>query len=281
MASRKPKHGSRPPAAKPGRKASAPAPSPRPASRTKAEGRGPKRIVTHKPDGGGFATQSEAAYSRIREDILSGTLPPARKLLLEKLRDAYNFGSSPLREALSRLAADRLVTAQGQRGYWVASTTREEFDDITNMRLVLEPLALERSIANATLDWESRLVAVFHRLRRIEAMLDTDPGRLSGEWDRENRAFHLTLIDNCGSPWHMRFVAALSEQSERYRRQAVALRAVPKDVLQREHKAIFDAAIERDAARAAELLKTHIRNSASSLSHALFNTTPDSGVQLA
>ncbi|MGX1309323.1 GntR family carbon starvation induced transcriptional regulator [Amorphus suaedae] len=217
-----------------------------------------------------FATQSEAAHAMIREDILSGKFEPGRKLLLDHLRTTYGFGSSPLREALSRLAADRLVTAKGQKGYWVAAISPDEFNDITDMRLFLEPQALERSIERATLDWESGVVAAFHRLSRVEVTLDVNPMELSGEWERENRAFHLALIENCGSPWLLRFVMVLAEQSERYRRQAVARQAVPKETLLREHKAIFDAAIERNAGLASELLKVHIKNSGRSLARALF-----------
>lgn len=226
-------------------------------------------------DGDGFATQSEAAYAAIREDILSGDLNAGKKLMLGDMRAQYGFGSSPLREALSRLAADRLVTAKGQRGYWVADISAEEFADITNMRLFLEPEALGRSIANATLDWEGRVVAAFHRLSRVESALDTNPERISGEWERENHAFHLALIDNCGSAWLLRFVSALSEQSERYRRQGVARQAVPKDVLMREHKAIFDAALNRNRGLAIELLKVHIKNSAGGLSKAIFSRDLD------
>ncbi len=217
-----------------------------------------------------YATQSEAAFVALRNDILSASFSPGEKLLLDRLRERYGFGSSPLREALSRLAADRLVIGQGQRGYWVASTSAAEFHDITDIRLSLEPMALERSIANATLDWEARLAAAFHRLQRVELRLDTDPARLSGDWEKENRAFHLALIDNCGSAWLMHFVQALSEHSERYRRQAVALQAVPKERLQREHREIFEAALGRNGRLAAELLKVHIRNAAASLESVIF-----------
>lgn len=224
---------------------------------------------------GASTTQSEVAYSRIRQDILSGQYDPGSKLLFEKLRKHYSIGLSPLREALSRLAADRLVTTMGQRGYWVAAISQAEFDDITDIRLMLEPEALIRSIDNATLDWESQVVAAFHRLSRVESALDVDPERLSGEWEQENRAFHLALVDNCGSEWLLHFVAALSEQSERYRRQAVARQAVPKETLMREHKAILDAAIARNSGLASELLKVHIRNSADSLSKAIFDSEAD------
>jgi GntR family carbon starvation induced transcriptional regulator len=217
-----------------------------------------------------FATQSESVYSLIREDILAGKLAPGKKLLLEGLRTQYSVGSSPLREALSRLAGERLVTAQGQRGYWVAAISEAEFNDITDMRLLLEPEALRRSIVNATLEWEGRVAAAFHRLSRVETSLDVDPEGLSREWERENRAFHLALIDNCASASLLRFVTEISEISERYRRQAVALRAIPKETLMAEHKAIFDAAMDRNVGLATELLKAHLKNSARGLSNALF-----------
>jgi DNA-binding GntR family transcriptional regulator len=219
---------------------------------------------------GAFATQSEAALHLIREDILAGRLEPGKKLPLEGLRKQYGIGLSPLREALSRLTAERIVVARGQRGFWVAPISKAELDDITSMRLLLEPEALNRSIARATLDWESGVVAAFHRLSRIESALDHTPERLSGDWERENRAFHLALIGNCGSAWLLRFLATLSEQSERYRRQGVARQVVPKERLMREHKAIFDAAMDRNPGLAVELLKVHIKSAARSLSQALF-----------
>ncbi|MCK9916523.1 FCD domain-containing protein [Microbacteriaceae bacterium K1510] len=224
--------------------------------------------MRERPDA--YATQSESAYAAIREDILAGRLEPSQKLLLGKLCDQYGVGSSPLREALSRLAGERLVLAQGQRGYWVAPMSEVEFNDITDMRLLLEPEALRRSITHATLEWEGGVAAAFHRLSRIEAALDTDPKGLSRAWEIENRAFHLALIDNCGSPSLLRFVTSIAELSERYRRQSVSLRAVPKETLMLEHKAIFDAAMQRNAGLATELLKVHLKNSANAIAEALF-----------
>ncbi|HEX7249178.1 MAG TPA: GntR family transcriptional regulator, partial [Burkholderiales bacterium] len=111
------------------------------------------------PDGA-FSTQTEAAYWKIRDEIISGRLQPSEKLTLDRLRETYNFGASPLREALSRLAADNLVVAQGQKGFRVAPISKTEFEDIVDIRTFIEAEALRRSIANATLDWESDVVRV-------------------------------------------------------------------------------------------------------------------------
>ena len=217
-----------------------------------------------------FATRTEAAYARLREDILAGILKPGEKLRLERLRQSYSYGLSSLREALSKLSSERLVRTTGQRGYWVEQISREEFQDITRMRLVLEPQALEWSIGNATPEWEAKVEGAYRQLVEIEASLDKDRERLSRAWDEENRAFHRALIYNCGSDWMLRFVTMLIEQSERYRRQAVAQSAIAKEVLQSEHKAIHDAALARQGRLAAELLRVHISNSAQSLQKKLF-----------
>lgn len=218
----------------------------------------------------GFATQSEAAYFRLREDIITGALQPNEKLLIGPLRERYGFGTSPLREALSRLAADRFVIAKGQRGFRVVPISKEEYLDIIDMRLMLEPEALARSIRNATLKWEGDVAAAYHRLSRIESNLDRAPSAMSAEWERENQSFHYALIENCGSPWLLRFVQTLSEQAERYRRRGVAMQAVPKERLIKEHGAIFEAALERNATLAAELLKVHINSTAERLAEVLF-----------
>ncbi len=218
-----------------------------------------------------YATLSEAAYARLREDILGGRWKPGDKLRLDTLRQTYGYGLSSLREALSKLSSERLVRSTGQRGYWVETISREEFEDITNLRLLLEPEALERSVANATAEWEKEFAETFSELQAVEQTLDTNREKLSAEWERKNRAFHSASVKNCGSEWMLRFVKALIEQSERYRRQAVRMHAIPKEVLQSEHEAIFDAALARNGRLAAELLRVHIRNSATALAAAIFD----------
>lgn len=217
-----------------------------------------------------YATRTEAAYACLREEILEGALEPGEKLLLEKLRARYGFGASSLREALSKLSSERLVRMTGQRGYWVESISQAEHEDITDMRLFIEPEALLRSIDNENAEWAEAVTEAFTRLNRVEQHLHDQQGAANAEWEQENRAFHLALIGNCGSHWMLHFVAMLSEHSERYRRQAVARRAVPKEVLISEHRAIYDAAMNRQGRLAAELLRVHIANSAHSLAVTLF-----------
>ena len=65
-------------------------------------------------------SQIEAAYWRLRDDIIAGVLAPSEKLKIEHLRRTYGFGASALREALSRLVSEGLADTEAQRGYWVS-----------------------------------------------------------------------------------------------------------------------------------------------------------------
>jgi DNA-binding GntR family transcriptional regulator len=87
-------------------------------------------------------TLTDQAYERLREDIVHGAFHPGDKLRIEFLKQTYDVGATPLREALYRLSADGFVHVQGQRGFRVADMSLEELKDITNLRVVLEGMAL-------------------------------------------------------------------------------------------------------------------------------------------
>ena len=202
-------------------------------------------------------TLVDSVHRRLREDILSGALPPGSKLRVEVLKDRYAVGTSTLREALSLLVSDTLVTSEGQRGFRVAPTSVEDLRDITRMRKMLEAEAVRQAIELGDDQWEAGVVAAYHRLSRIEERLRQDPDGLGGEWEARNREFHEALIAACPSHWLRHFRGILYSQSERYRRLALTTRSESRDV-HAEHEAIYRAVLNRDADTAAALLGEHI-----------------------
>src|ERR1700752_3505598 len=150
---------------------------------------------------GGGATLTETLHERIRQDIILGALQPAAKLKLEKLSKNYGVSVNTLRESLSRLAADGLVVAEGQKGFAVLPVSMEDLREITEMRQLLECHALRQSIANADLDWEARLVGAYHKLSKVEALVEAEPDIYGDAWERYNQEFHEALIANCSSRW--------------------------------------------------------------------------------
>jgi DNA-binding GntR family transcriptional regulator len=203
-------------------------------------------------------TLVERAYLRMRRDIVCGNLTPGERLRVEHLKDHYQVGAGTLREALSLLVSDALVTAEGHRGFSVASISVEDLEDLTNTRLVLEVEALRQSIRLGDKRWEADLQAAYHRLTQTEER----PEGLDPEaFEERNKAFHQALIAAYRSPRTTYLLNLLYRHSERYRRlnlRLTAAHAAQRDV-HREHEEIFLAAINRREARAALALEAHVR----------------------
>lgn len=202
-------------------------------------------------------TLVEAAYHRLRRDIIEGIRPPGEKLRVEHLKDDYEVGAGTLREALLMLATDGLVIGQGQRGFRVAPISLSDFEDITRTRVLLECDALRQSIELGDDVWEASVVAAFHRLTRAEQKLADHTAPSLEEWEARNRGFHEALIAACPSRWIRHFQNILYQQSERYRRIALFRQTIARDI-HAEHQAIFEATIERDADTACAILAEHI-----------------------
>lgn len=210
----------------------------------------------------GGATLAEALQERLRQDIILGVLPPAAKLKLEKLSKAYGVSVNTLRETLSRLAADGLVVAEGQKGFAVLPVSDEDLRDITEMRQLLECHALKQSIAAADLDWEARVVGAHHKLAKLEERVESEPDAYGEQWELANQKFHEALISNCRSRWLRLYLRAMYDHSRRYRMLSLNTRPFPRSQSADEHHQIRDAAIERDAERASGLLADHILKAA-------------------
>jgi DNA-binding GntR family transcriptional regulator len=211
---------------------------------------------------GGAPTLTETLHERLRDDIILGVLPPAAKLKLEKLSQAYDVSVNTMRETLSRLAADGLVVAEGQKGFAVLPVSTEDLREITEMRQLLECHALKQSIAAADLDWEARVVGAHHKLSKVEALVEAEPKTYGIPWESANQEFHEALISNCRSRWLRLYLRAMYDQSRRYRMLSLKTKPFPRSQSADEHRKILDAAVKRDADRASRLLAEHILKAA-------------------
>jgi DNA-binding GntR family transcriptional regulator len=205
------------------------------------------------------ASLVEHAHKQIREDIIFGRLAPGEKLRIEDLRARYALGSTPVREALSRLSSTGLVEATSQRGFRVTPISEHDLDDVARMRIRLETDALRDSIAHGNERWEAEVAATHYTLSALERRGLSREHADFAAWEQRNRAFHEALISACQSPWTLRFRAMVYDQHERYRRisHASASPARARDGM-REHAAIKEAALKRDADKACALTEAHI-----------------------
>jgi DNA-binding GntR family transcriptional regulator len=193
----------------------------------------------------------------MRSDIISCVLKPGMKLRFEALRDMYAVSFSTLREGLSRLVAEGLVTAEDQRGFVVAPVSIEDLNDLTYVRVLVERECIGLAIKRGNDDWEADIIGAFHRMDRLQNRLGSNY-YLSEEWAKLHGDFHLSLVAACGSPNLLQIRAKLFERAHRYRRMSSQFRTKwrAKDV---EHKMIMDSIIARDTSKAQELIERHIR----------------------
>jgi GntR family transcriptional regulator, carbon starvation induced regulator len=205
-------------------------------------------------------TLADEAYARIHDDIIRGEFAPNDKLQPDALRERYNIGLSPVREALSRVALEGLAVAEGQRGFFVAPATRAELLDIADLRINFSVLSLERSIRHGGDEWENAVVTTYYQLNKLEQQSPREPRTFHDEWERRNRAFHQALESGCGSPWLLHFCDILYDQLERYRRRFVVYTDIDPTIAE-EHRQIMELALARDL-NVCKLLKQHFEHAA-------------------
>ncbi|MFT0171456.1 GntR family transcriptional regulator [Paraburkholderia mimosarum] len=206
---------------------------------------------------GNSAPLIDVALAQMKTAIIRCELAPGTRLKVDSLSKAYGLSSSPIREALNRLAQDGIVQATENRGFWVAPISVEDFRDISRLRVLLEQEALADSIEHGDEEWEVNVLTAFHRLSLVEKKLDSGPVALDDNWSERHRAFHMALLSATPSSLLRSMVASLFDRAERYRRYS-ALHRLEQRHKSNEHEALMKAAIARDKEKATRLLKKHI-----------------------
>jgi DNA-binding GntR family transcriptional regulator len=212
----------------------------------------------HVEEGTAPKTLSADVFGRLREDLLAGCFAPDAKLRLEDLRQIYEVGFSPLREALMLLAANGLVVVEHQKGFRAAPITLEDLNDVISARQKIEAIALRDALEHGDDNWEAAIVAAFHRLGKVTHINPTT-GVIDAEWARRHHAFHYALVAGARSRWIKRLWQTLYDQTDRYRR--IAASSIPEGRLQ-EHERLMKAALRRDTELLLDLSFRHVQRTA-------------------
>ena len=212
-------------------------------------------VVVDPEDGRNLAS---IVIERLRLDIVRCVFKPGEKLRIQALCERYGINASAIREALSRLVTEELVEAVDHRGYRASSVSRDDLIDLTQTRISIECLAMGQSIELGDAEWESQILAAYHRLSKCAPPpVDRSPGSPPAPWELLHRQFHESLIAGCRSRWLLSICRALFEKSERYRHIADGYTTpLQRDALG-EHQQLMEAVLSRDAAAACLRLKDH------------------------
>lgn len=195
----------------------------------------------------------------LRRDISFGVLAPDARLKLADLKMRYGGSTHSLREALRVLSTEGLVEAEAQRGFRVASATREDMVDTLRLRAEIEGLALGWALAAGDIHWEGTVVAARHALRRAETEVRRQPAdAVALDWDEAVRAFHVALVAACRSPRMIALQKQLYDQSRRFFLAALREGHLDFQARRARQDALTEAALGRDAPAATAHLRAEI-----------------------
>jgi DNA-binding GntR family transcriptional regulator len=142
-------------------------------------------------------------YQRIREGLLAGRFQPGERLKIRDLAAEWGTSPMPVRAALQRLVAEGALEGEPQRSVRVPPMTRERYQNIVQVRLGLEGLAVELATPNLTAaDVAALRECVVHMDEAIEQ-------RDVQAYLHANSQFHLHLYSACGNPVLLRSIESL------------------------------------------------------------------------
>lgn len=213
--------------------------------------------MTLRPPPPSVVTQADQVFDRLQMEITSCRLKPGAKIRINEITLRLEVSAHAVREALSRLSVFGMVNSEAQKGYTVAPVSEADLVDLTKVRVSIEQLCLRRAVEQGGVEWESGIVAAYHRLSRLPVEKSPESSTVNEEWSNAHELFHLALVSACESPALLRIRAGLFAQSERYRRLSFPYRTGTRDP-DAEHKALIDAVLERNADHCCGLISHHI-----------------------
>ena len=187
---------------------------------------------------------------RLREDILSGVLAPASKLVEREIAAELGVSRVPVREALKTLAGEGLVLLRPRTSATVREFTPVDMADLDEVRSALEVLTFRLAANRRTREGLARLRATLDR--EIQASQAGDQARAA----LEAANFHEVATSIAGNDMLLEIDRLLRGRIRRrlVQQEADAERSV------REHEALYEAIATRDVAQTSALILGHMDN---------------------
>ncbi len=193
-------------------------------------------------------TRDGYVADKLREAILRGNLKPGQKLDQNEVAELLKVSRSPVREALRTLAAEGLVTVYPHRSAVVAQLSKEEFEDISRIRVVLEGMAARDAAPNMD---QARITLIKGILDELNETTDPD------QWVELNRRFHHTIYRTVNRPRLLAFIQNLRNTMAPYIRQYI-LQPEHREVARIGHERILKACIDQDGVQAQKETEIHL-----------------------
>jgi DNA-binding GntR family transcriptional regulator len=204
---------------------------------------------------------TDRVYDLLKQRIVDQSFAPAERLRVDAIAASLDVSPTPVREALNRLASERLVVSQPYRGFAVADELDARgYSDLFEACAVVQLAATQAGAVSASptdTDWLARATVGMDQACATPGY----PGFLAfAEWDR---AFHRRIALISGNEFLVELWDSLNPHIRlaRLYHQAFALGRTATTISSDEHRRIVDAYHTRDAAAATDLMRAHMRSS--------------------
>jgi DNA-binding GntR family transcriptional regulator len=203
-----------------------------------------------------FSSKSDVAYHELRRMVLSGELPAGSRLAQYVLAEQLQMSITPLREAIRRLSSEGLIELDNHKDARVSTISAAEARQLFEVRLALDPAAVELAAERRTDDDIALMRATVGRLLPVTRKWGEDA--LSAHSD-----FHRALYVASHNDVLIKMLDDLWAKSDRYRRLGLELPAgeEPRTIDLEEHHQILDLVVAGDIAGAGALTRRHIQKS--------------------
>lgn len=192
---------------------------------------------------------SESIASAVRSMILDGRIPAGQRLNEVHLAQRLGVSRTPLREALARLAAEGALDSTPRLGYFVRPLTLDEFEQIYDIRPILDPEALRL----AGVPVSARIDRLEKLNRKLAVARDAETAiALDDEWHRD-------LVGDCPNKVLLDLIDNIILRTRRYE---TALMRETKNVIRatEDHVQILSALRRGDLATACQALKQNMQS---------------------
>jgi DNA-binding GntR family transcriptional regulator len=207
----------------------------------------------------------ELVAEALRQAITAGLLKANQPLPQDEIAAQLRVSHIPVREALRQLQSEGLVTYQQNRGAMVSALTADEIREIYEIRAILETAAIRRAAARLT---EAELEQAALILAAAERAED------GAAWGSHDVDFHQLVYHLDGRPRLKELIAGLLRRVDRYwLSHGIMLKH--RATFEREHRALLEALVRRDADGAARLLERHLAGASELLIEELAHSSPD------
>jgi DNA-binding GntR family transcriptional regulator len=205
----------------------------------------------------GIFTKNDYAYAEVRSRILTGALEPGSVISQARLADELGVSTTPLREAIRRLAAEGMILLEAHRDARVTAVSAHEAKHLYEVRESVDPLAAGLAAERRTDE------DLAHMARALNALT---PLRDAATLDSlmAHREFHRSIYRASDNPILIDMLEKLWDKADRYR--LIGLRTTSDSAddnarVSAEHKELLDAVEAQDAPRAQLAMRNHITHS--------------------